>query len=203
MKSLDISGSRYGMLTVLDIGDIFNSPSRKHVTWNCICDCGNKTTVRLNSLRSGIVRSCGCLRGKTVKHGKSKTPEYITWARMKDRCLNEKSKSFGNYGGRGISVCEEWIDSFETFYSDMGVRPSKNHSIDRIDVNGNYEKNNCRWATIRQQSLNKRTNRYIEFNGAKKTLTEWAESIGITQSSMSERLLKQPVHIALTQPKRI
>lgn len=154
----DLSGSRFGLLLVQRwVGKTKN----RQALWECICDCGNGATVRIDRLRDGVTRSCGCLARSiptpiTTTHGMTYSLEFRSWQSMKDRCSNPNGKSWKYYGGRGIRVCERWINSFEDFYADMGPRPSLEYSIDRIDVNGNYEPGNCRWATKAQQIANRR-----------------------------------------------
>ena len=149
-----VAGDRYGRFRILREVD----QRHKHRTFECMCDCGTKVTVGLNSLRRGTSQSCGCLRSEKVKrHGMHRTPEYGAWTHMIDRCRNPKSKSWRNYGGRGISVCESWVRSFASFFSYVGTRPSNLHSLDRFPNNdGNYEPGNVRWATISEQRANKR-----------------------------------------------
>lgn len=124
--------------------------------WDCLCSCGNQTTVRGAHLRGSDCQSCGCLalEGKTL-HGLSKTTEHVIWSGILQRCENKNNHGYRNYGGRGIKVCSRWKD-FENFYADMGRRPSSKHSIDRINNDGDYEPNNCRWATVSQQLANRR-----------------------------------------------
>lgn len=162
----NIAGQQYGMLKAIEVS---GKTKRGDAKWLCRCNCGEYVEVVGYNLRNGHTRSCGCLRAEisewvNVTHGQSSTkdgrsPEYRTWTNMKSRCFNPRLKRYKDYGGRGITVCPEWADSFEQFYKDMGDRPSPRHSIDRIDVNGNYEPDNCRWATLSQQNRNKRNSR--------------------------------------------
>lgn len=131
--------------------------------WRCRCDCGNEKLARLADMRRGRVVSCGCYhsditRDRSVKHGyaprKAQSPEFKIWMGMTRRCRNAADPKFARYGGRGITVCDAWAESFENFFRDMGERPSPHHSIDRIDNDGNYEPGNCRWATASEQVRN-------------------------------------------------
>lgn len=131
----------------------------------CRCDCGNQKIISLAELKRGTTKSCGCWNSEvqssfmidySTKHGKSNTPEYSIWKGMKERCNNPKNKSYHNYGGRGIKVFDRWLDSFENFINDMGERPSKNHQLDRINNDGNYEPSNCKWSTRSENTINKR-----------------------------------------------
>ena len=134
-------------------------------------------------------------------HGMSKTSTYKSWEAMIQRCSNASLKSYKNYGGRGISVCYEWT-KFEKFYADMGIKPN-GCSIDRIDVNGNYDKLNCRWSSMKQQNRNRRNNRLIEFNGETMCINEWAESLGINKRTLLNRLTNGwEIKKALTHPVR-
>lgn len=150
--------------------------------WLCRCDCGTVRGVRQQGLTSGTSSSCGCfqkedLGRRKLRHGFAAggliSPEYHSWNGMLDRCRNPKSKGFRNYGARGIKVCERW-SVFDNFIADMGPKPSRAHSLDRIDVNGDYEPSNCRWATHSVQSNNKRNTVYVQFRGERRPLGEVA-----------------------------
>lgn len=154
-KSQDETGNRYGKLVVLK--EIKSRKSRSN--WLCQCDCGNTKEVLTSRLKSGAVRSCGCLAKKNRKeHGLSHSKEYLAWTSMKQRCLNPNDKAYANYGGRGITVCDEWKDNFQAFYSYIGKAPGSDYSIDRIEVDGNYEPGNVRWVKDENgiQSINQR-----------------------------------------------
>jgi hypothetical protein len=157
-KFQDLTGQKFGILTVKQR----EYKNVKDTIWLCQCDCGKMKEIRATHLKSGATISCGCLQSKpgdknpNYRHGGRYSPEYWPWQALKDRCVNKNRGDFQSYGGRGITVCERWRDSFENFFADMGPRPSPKHSVDRIDVNGNYEPGNCRWASISEQSRNKR-----------------------------------------------
>lgn len=136
-------------------------------------------------------------RGKKVEHGKSNTKTYIKWASMKQRCNNASNANYRNYGGRGIEICERWL-KFENFYNDMGDPPTEKHTLGRIDNNKGYFPGNCRWETMKQQQNNKRGNRIIEFNGKIKTVSQWAEFLGINPTELSHRLVNDTKDIALS-----
>jgi hypothetical protein len=153
----DLSGLRFGRWTVLSIAD----KQGRHTAWNCRCECGKEKVCLGINLVSGKSKSCGCMREfNSLKHGHRKhdgtSREYETWCGIISRCESETDTNYHNYGARGIKVCDRWRNSFDNFLLDMGKRPSPKHSIDRIDVNGNYEPSNCRWATKEIQMQNRR-----------------------------------------------
>jgi hypothetical protein len=169
-------------------------------SYHCVCDCGNETTVVTYHLKSGNTKSCGCLhlemvRAQKTTHGMSGTQECEIWAGMLKCCKNPSDK---NYGGRGITVDERWND-FETFFRDMGPRPSPSHSIDRKDNNKGYSPENCRWATRQEQNNNTRANVFLEHNGQRKTVTQWAKDTAIARRTLQCRLERGlPVSEALS-----
>lgn len=173
-------GERYGRLVVVsELPALVRGNGRRVRLLLCRCDCGESASVRWGNLRNGHTQSCGCMHTEAVaemgratrRHGHAapiegvdhRTPTYVSWTAMLYRCSTQTSPDYANYGGRGIVVCDRWR-TFENFLVDMGPRPSRAHSIDRIDVNGNYEPGNCRWATRSQQQRNKRNARYAEVN---------------------------------------
>lgn len=160
--------------------------------WLCECVCGNRKKINSDSLIRGRSKSCGCLKKelsskRLTTHGMSNSVEYRAWLGAKARCLNPNSKSYKDYGGRGIKICKRW-ENFQNFFVDMGLRPSSKHSIERIENNGSYEPGNCRWATSKEQSNNTRWNRVVFMGGKKKTLTQWAELSGINYNTLKYRL---------------
>lgn len=200
----NLTGQRFGRLVALR-----QTRLRERTAHECICDCGNTIVVRSHSLIEGNTSSCGCLvrdliSKRTRKHLDTKSVEHITWRRMKVRCQNPKDKSFANYGGRGIKVCDRWLNDYSAFLADMGRRPSPRHSLDRKDVNGDYEPSNCRWATMLEQNNNRRSNRLVEFNGV---LVSIAEAVRRSGSSSTPFMVVNrlnngwSLHDALTVPK--
>ena len=172
----DPTGQRYDRLYV--VRRVLNDRASGNAAFLCKCDCGNETIVKGSHLRQGHTRSCGCRFvdfGGHHTHGGTGTSEYNIWRSMLQRCSDPKRE---DYHGRGISVCDRWMD-FETFRSDMGVRPSKKLSIERLDNDGNYEPGNCIWGTRKQQSRNRRNNILVEYAGRTMCLAEAAELAGV------------------------
>lgn len=195
MKSLNLVGQRFGYLTVIDRVGSKPSLGSTRVIWLARCDCGKEIERPGTLLKNGKIRSCGCYRSKhhpQLKHGHARsgshTREYNSWHHMRDRCLRPTSIKWKDYGARGITVCERWL-VFENFYTDMGDCP-KGHTLDRIDVNGNYEPGNCRWATPLMQSRNVRKNVYLTVNGETRPIWEWAEVTGIDARTLNMRRLR-------------
>ena len=160
MKKDDMLNKTFGKLTVLKRVENYKDG---HIKYLCKCDCGNETTITGRDIRTSKIRSCGCLQkerkgenSNLYKHGLRNTPEYKTWASIKTRCYNKNSENYKNYGSRGIMMCDRWLNSPVTFIEDMGKRPNSDYSIDRIDVNGNYEPSNCRWVSKSDQAINRR-----------------------------------------------
>lgn len=193
----NLSNQKFGRLTAIHRGP----NSGKRSTWHCLCDCGNTAIVYSSKLVNGHTQSCGCLQKErasqaSFKHGHScypnkgkATKEYNAWSLMIRRCTdNKNAPEFKNYAARGITVCIEWQHSFETFLKDMGLAPSPKHSIDRIDNNCGYSKENCRWATAKEQARNKRTTAFLTAYGKTKTISEWSEITGISIKRIHARL---------------
>lgn len=198
-KLIDITGKRFELLVVIKR---LGSDTKGKATWLCRCDCGEQLICVGANLRSGNTNSCGCLRlehGHTTDRHQSKT--YGAWAGMIKRCINPNNAEYHNYGGRGIKVCNRW-QKFTNFLEDMGEAPEE-HQIDRIDNNKGYHKENCRWATPKQNSRNKRNNRFITHNGKTQCLSAWSEEVGIHRATIVARILRGwSIAEALTEPMR-
>ena len=189
----NLVGMRFENLEVLHRAEDYVKPNgRKILMWQCRCDCGNIVTVSGESLKYGNTKSCGCKRRNNFRtHGKSNTRLYEIWTDMKQRCLNPNQKTYKYYGGRGITICEEWLDDFMNFYDwamENGYQDKL--TIDRIDVNGKYEPNNCRWVTMETQLRNTRRNHFIEINGERHTIAEWARIYEINPQTINSRIRK-------------
>ena len=166
----ELAGLKFNRFTV--IGRAPND-KRGQTYLHVICECGVKKIVRANRVRSGETKSCGCyLIDIATTHNMAYSPENGIWRGIKKRCYNKNDKRYDRYGGRGIRVSEEWINSFETFYRDMGARPSNKHSIERIDNDGDYCKENCKWATMKEQCMNRSSNHRLMYKGEMRSLKE-------------------------------
>lgn len=184
----DLTGKKFGKLTV--ICKEYTDKNR-NIHWKCKCECGNTAIVRGRALKNGNTKSCGCLiyESKNVKHGMKRTRLYNIWSGIKSRCYAKTNPAYNRYGGRGISMCEEWRGDFMAFYNwAMANGYAKGLSIDRIDVNGNYEPCNCRWATAKEQSDNKRCNILITIGNETLDLQQWCDKIGIKRSTVNTRV---------------
>lgn len=205
---LDLTGKKYGRLYVIG----FHHNNKKGLSyWKCKCDCGNEKIIRGTHLQNGISKSCGCLHKEIASmacqhnfqtHGESKTRLYKIWAHIKARCYNKNNKAYLRYGGRGISMCDEWKNSFINFKEwaeNNGYLETL--SIDRIDNNGNYEPLNCRWATDKQQSNNRRSNILYEYKGKKQNLKAWCEELGKKYKLVWERIKRynKPFEVAIAE----
>ena len=195
MRYIDLTGKRFGNYTVLRRVPSTNN----NVKYLCHCDCGTEKIVYASSLRSGKVVSCGCHKNNQCgdnfrKHALRRSTLYGVWSSMKGRCLNPNNQKYSIYGGRGIKVCDEWRNDFKAFYDWAYANgydenaPKGQCTIDRINVDGNYEPSNCRWVTAKQQSNNVRCNVYITYKGETLTLTEMAERYKISPTQLGKRI---------------
>lgn len=190
-RFIDISGQRFGRLTVISHS---GTDSHRTALWRCICDCGTEVIVPGTSLRSGNTKSCGCfnrdqVKERFTKHGMTESRLYQIWAGMKARCLNPNAVNYADYGGRGISICSEWLESFDSFQDwalQSGYRDDL--TLDRKDNDGAYCPSNCQWVTMKAQSNNRRNARIITYNGESHTLAEWSEITGINYNTLYARL---------------
>ena len=201
----DITGQKFNRLTAIKFSHIKNCKTY----WLFRCDCGNEKYMREDGVTGGSAKSCGCLQKEVLsqlktnyKHGFVRTRVYRIWQAMRRRCYEPQFRDYKNYGGRGISVCQDWRESPEVFCKwALANGYSDNLSIDRIDVDGNYEPNNCRWADSKTQGRNTRTNKYFTINGETRCLIEWCEVYNINYRTVQARLVRGwDIERALTQP---
>lgn len=193
-KKLDISGQRFGRLVALDL-----RIDGKTSKWRCLCDCGSESLVQCGSLVHGNTKSCGCLKrdvtiARNTTHGQSvrgnRTTEHRTWLAIKERCYNPNADKYRYYGGRGITVCDRWRGSFEDFFADMGPKPTRRHTIDRKDSNGNYDPLNCEWVTQAEQTRNTRRNIRITKDGVTLVASEWDRRLGFKEGTIKGRIAR-------------
>jgi hypothetical protein len=209
-KIIKATPQKYGRLTIVEIVG-------KNAKWQklvrCVCECGSDGVFRLDHVKSGRSKSCGCLNreataARNARHGgcrrSGRQPEFSVWIGMRDRCFNPRCESYPRYGARGITVCDKWRTSYGAFIKDVGRRPSKAHALERINNNGNYEPGNVKWATRVEQCNNRSTNRLVEMGGRTMTLAEWSRITPHLKYSTIQRRLKagwEPEK-ALTTPSR-
>ena len=188
-RKIDLTGQKFNHLTVLGVDDGEHSHPGQY--WRCQCDCGKIIVVRGDGLKSGHAKSCGCVNPRKTTHNLTNTRLHRTWNAMKQRCLNDHNFRYKDYGGRGIKVCQEWENDFMSFYNwSMENGYDDSLTIDRIDNDGNYCPENCRWTTQAQQCLNRRNTVYITYNGETKNIKEWSAITGLKESTISSRRLK-------------
>lgn len=181
---IDLTGQKFGKLTVVKRAENV----KRKVYWDCVCECGESKTIVSSSIIGGHTKSCGCLKAETIgniraTHRMSNTTEYNSWRAMVERCTNQKYRYYHEYGGRGIKICDRW-KSFANFISDMGEKPSPKHSIDRIDVDGNYEPSNCKWSSQSEQCKNRRTQK-----------SNKSGTTGVYYSNNEKRWIAQITHL--------
>lgn len=192
-KIIDLTGQRFGRLTVIGFAEIRNQKSY----WKCKCDCENIKIINSYSLKSGKTKSCGCLRKETtkkrgkrnIKHNKTNTRLYRIWTGMKSRCYYNKNIEYKNYGGRGITICDEWLDNFMNFYNwAINNGYDDKLTIDRMNNNGDYEPQNCRWVNMKKQENNRHNNRIIKYKRKTYTLSELSDLLKIPSATLKWRL---------------
>jgi|SRR6185369_7464456 len=184
-SKLNVAGKRFGRLTALR-----EDRQMDRTAWLCICDCGTECVRTTKTLRNGMTKSCGCFQIETVKrvttkHGRTNSKLYGVWKAMRGRCRTKTDQNYRHYGGRGIKICERW-NTFENFRNDMGD-PEAGLTLDRIDVNGNYEPSNCRWVTMKEQTRNKRNSLLLTFNGKTQIIPDWAKELNLVASTLYAR----------------
>lgn len=210
-KFIDLTGQTFDRLVVECLQEKRTSGKRERFYWKCKCKCGNVVLVRTDCLTSGLVRSCGCIKKeqdrinltKNHRHKMSGTRLYHEWVTMKQRCINPKNKRYADYGGRGIKVCDEWLNKPDDFFKwalENGYKD--NLTIDRINNNGNYEPSNCRWTDIKTQCRNRRNNILVEYQGKMITLVELSEITGINYGCLNARYRRGERGDYLIRPKK-
>lgn len=202
-RFIDLTGQRFERLIAL--GSI--ARQRRQILWLCVCDCGGFTRANAATLRRGESKSCGCLRDEKLskhryKHGQTNIPEYGVWGGMRNRCNNPNHPKFAQYGGRGINVCDRW-DDFANFLADMGERPSPRHSIERIDNNGDYTPENCKWGTLIEQMNNQQKTLMIDYQDRTQSLSIWCRELNIPRYRTYKRIYIRgwDIERAFTEPQ--
>jgi hypothetical protein len=198
--SPDLVGKKFGHWIVLERTSEVQCGK---VLWHCLCDCGEMRKVATSNLTRGLSKSCGCAsreaaRKRLTVHGRTGSPEFRSWQLMLDRCYNPRNKRFTDYGGRGIAVCGRWRNSFSNFFADMGPRPLW-FSIEREDVNGNYEPSNCSWIPLGQQCRNRRSSRFLSAKGEKKIMSDWARDLHMSPSLLHYHLAHKTMEQVLEE----
>lgn len=195
-KNIEV-GARFGRLVVTGRSEFVGEKPNRRLKREALCDCGKTTWVVTNKLTSGVTQSCGCLHKEQLgnrssssgeMHGLSHTITYKSWKSMVARCKREGNDNYHNYGGRGVFVCDRWLNSFPKFLEDVGERPSKDYSLGRIDNEGNYCPGNVRWETSKEQNNNKRSNTTITINDVSRTVTQWCEILNVPRTRVYGRL---------------
>jgi hypothetical protein len=200
---VDLAGQTFNRLTVINIAE----KRGKRIFWLCRCSCGNLAKVASYHLKKNMIQSCGCLRKEHIgnlnrSHGQTKTPEYTVWHGMRARCNDANHHSYPRYGGRGITVCDQWND-FLIFLQDMGYRPSDKHSIERRDPNLGYSPENCYWATLEEQANNRSNNHVLTLNGKSQSIALWSRELHLSYTAIVRRVnLGWSDERALTEPLR-
>ncbi len=209
-KRLDLTGQKFGKLTAIKLFSVIKGKTK----WLCQCECGNQTIVATDCLKNNNTKSCGCLNHQNLikrntTHNMGKTRFYDIWTKIKNRCLNKNNKNYNQYGKRGITIHPQWL-KFENFRDDMLTNYNehckkngeKNTTIERINNNGNYEPNNCKWATREEQSNNKRNNHLLTFNGQTLTFSQWEHKLNFKHNTLHNRInvYKWSIERALNQP---
>ena len=194
MKIDNIAGKKFNKLTAISFDSVSNSGNHK---WLFSCECGNKKVILKSHAKSGHTKSCGCYNSdltikRNTKHNNCKrigrSKAYSTWSSIKKRCYNFNQSNYERYGARGIKVCDKWVESFENFLEDMGEPPTAEHSIDRINNNGDYEPSNCKWSSVEEQANNKRNSIIITFNNKKQTLAQWCRELNLNYKSTYKKV---------------
>jgi hypothetical protein len=184
----DLTGQQFARLTVRGLVGF----KWRNAVWLCLCECGKEVEVKAGQIVNGRTKSCGCYKAETVSkrfktHGNTESAAYKAWCNMKTRCENLSRRTYHRYGGRGITICARWLNSFENFYADMGDPPAR-HSLDRKENDGNYCPENCKWSTNKQQTNNTSRCRFVTIDGIKMTVTQAAERYGVSQFTIYGRM---------------